>query len=242
MEWVASPFSSVSSWLRNQPEVSWIAGRFFTNWTIREAQANYDLHQFGKSNLRNQNENFCLSSLPVSTRMWSILKFMKIVTRTSLIRIFSPCIDCCFLVAKSDSLWTHAWHHVSLPCPSLSPGVCSNSCPLVSEATQLSPPLSPSSPLALNLSQHQALYQWIGLCIRWPKDWSFSFSTSPSNEYSRLISFRIDWLDLLAVQGTLKSLLQHHSSTGLVFQRSAFLMVQHSHLDMSTGKTIALTI
>ena len=164
MEWVASPFSSISSWLRNQPQVSWIAGRFFTNWTIREAQANYDLHQFGKLNLCSQNENFCLSSLPVSTRMWSILKFMIIVTRMSLIRIFSPCIDCCCLVARSDSLWTHGWHHVSLPCPSLSPRVCSNLCPLVSDATQLSP-LSPSSPLALNLFQHQALYQWIGLCI-----------------------------------------------------------------------------
>ena len=79
------------------------------------------------------------------------------------------------------------------------------------------------------------------LHIRWPKYWSFSFSISPSNEYSGLISFRIDWLDLLPVQGTLKSLLQHHSSKASILQRSAFFIVQFSHTYMTTGKTIALT-
>src|SRR5574337_1036513 len=79
------------------------------------------------------------------------------------------------------------------------------------------------------------------LPIRWPKYWSFSFSISPSNEYSGLISFRMDWLDLLAVQGTLKSLLQHHSSKASILCCSAFCMVQLSHLYMTTGKTIALT-
>ena len=79
------------------------------------------------------------------------------------------------------------------------------------------------------------------LCIKWPKYWSFSFSINPSNEYSGLISFRIDWLDLLAVQGTLKSLLQHHSSKASVLRRSAFFTVQFSHPYMTTGKTIALT-
>ena len=79
------------------------------------------------------------------------------------------------------------------------------------------------------------------LCIRWPKYCSFSFSISPSNEYSGLISFRMDWLDLLAVQGTLKSLLQHHSSKASVLQCSAFFIVQLSHPYMTTGKTIALT-
>ena len=79
------------------------------------------------------------------------------------------------------------------------------------------------------------------LCIRWPKYWSFSFSISPSNEYSGLNSFRIDWLDLLAVQGTLKSLLQHHSSKASTLWHSAYFVVQHSHLYMTTGKTIALT-
>ena len=80
------------------------------------------------------------------------------------------------------------------------------------------------------------------LCIRWPKYWSSSFIISPSNEYSWLISFRTDWLDLLAVQGTLKSLLQHHSSKASILQCSAFFMVQLSHPYMTTGKTIALTI
>ena len=80
------------------------------------------------------------------------------------------------------------------------------------------------------------------LCIRWPEYWSFSFSISPSNEYSGLISFRMDWLDLLAVQGTLKSLLQHHSSKASVLWCSAFFMIQLSHPYMTTGKTIVLTI
>ena len=79
------------------------------------------------------------------------------------------------------------------------------------------------------------------LCIRWPKYWSFSFSISPSNEYSGLIYIRIDWLDLLAVQGTLKSLLQHHSSKASILRCSAFFIVQLSHPYMTTGKTIALT-
>ena len=79
------------------------------------------------------------------------------------------------------------------------------------------------------------------LCIRWPKSWSFSFSLNPSNEYSELISFKMVWLDLLAVQGTLKSLLQHHSSKASILWRSAFFIVQFSHPYMTTGKTIALT-
>ena len=79
------------------------------------------------------------------------------------------------------------------------------------------------------------------LHIRWPKHWGFSFNNSPSNEYSRLISFRMDWLDLLAVQGTLKSLLQHHSSKASILLHSAFFTVQLSHPHMITGKTIALT-
>ena len=82
----------------------------------------------------------------------------------------------------------------------------------------------------------------LALCIGWPKYWSFSFSISPSNEYSGQISFRMDWLDLLAVQGTLKSLLQHHSSKASFLQCSSFFMVQLSYPYMTTGKTIALTI
>ena len=110
-----------------------------------------------------------------------------------------------------------------------------------SDAIQPSHPLSSPSPPALNLSQHQVFSNESAVRIRWPNYWSFSFSISPSNEYSGLISFRIDWLDLIVVQGTLKSLLQCHSSKPSILQHSAFFMVQLSHPYMTTGKTIALT-
>ena len=100
-------------------------------------------------------------------------------------------------------------------------------CPLL-----LLPSISPTS---MVLSNESVLH------IKWPKYWSFSFSISPSNEYSGLISFRMDWLDLLAVQGTLRSLLQHHSSKASILQCSAFFIAQLSHPYMTTGKTIALT-
>ena len=90
----------------------------------------------------------------------------------------------------------------------------------VYDAIQRSHPLSPPSPPVLNLSQHQGVFQWVSSLIRWPKYWSFTFSISPSSEYSGLISFRSDWFDLLAVQGTLKSLLQHHNSKPLILQLS----------------------
>ena len=109
-------------------------------------------------------------------------------------------------------------------------------------AIQPSHPLSPPSPAALNVPHHQSLFQWVSSSHRWPKYWSFSFSNSSSNEYSGLISFRIDWFDLLAIQGTLKSLLQHHSSKASILHHSAFFMVQLLHLYMTTGKIIALTI
>ena len=99
---------------------------------------------------------------------------------------------------------------------------------------------SPSSP-APNPSQHQSFSNESTLCMRWPKYWSFSFSVIPSKEHPGLISFRMDWLDFLAVQGTLKSLLQHHSSKASILWLSAFFTVQLSHPYMTTGKTIALT-
>ena len=111
----------------------------------------------------------------------------------------------------------------------------------VGDAIQPSHPLSSPSPPDLNLSQHQGLFQESTLRMRWPKYWSFSFSISPSNEDPGLISFRMDWLDLLAVQGTLKSFLQHHSSKASIFQCSAFFTVQLSHPYITTGKIIALT-
>ena len=112
----------------------------------------------------------------------------------------------------------------------------------VKDAIQPSHPLSPSSP-AFNFFQHQGLSKWVSfLHIRWPKQWSFSFSISPSNEYSGLISFRMDWLDLLAVQGTLKSLLQYHNLEESILWCSAFFIVQLLHPYITARKTIALTI
>ena len=110
-----------------------------------------------------------------------------------------------------------------------------------SDAIKQSHPLSPSLPFALRLSQHQGLLQWVDSSHReeWPEYWSFSIS--PSNEYSMLISFRIDWFDFLVVQGTFKSLFQLHCLKASIIQRSAFLVVQLSQPYMITGKTIALT-
>ena len=111
----------------------------------------------------------------------------------------------------------------------------------VSGAIQPSHPLSSPSPPAVNLSQHHGFSNESVLCIKWPKYWTFSFGISPLNEYSGLTSFRMDWLDLPAVQGTLKSLLQQHSSKTSILQLSAFFIVHLSHPYMTTGKTIALT-
>ena len=112
----------------------------------------------------------------------------------------------------------------------------------VSDAIQPSPPLLPPSPLALNFSQHQGLFQWVHSLHQVAKYWSFSFSISSFSEYSGPISFRIHWFDLLAVQGTLESLPQHHSPKASILQRSAFFTVWLSHSYMTTGKTIDLTI
>ena len=153
----------------------------------------------------------------------------------------------------SDSLWPHGLQHARHPCPSPSPAlitishlsspwVYSNSCPL---SQWCNPTISfsvipfsfcpQSFPVSGSFQMSQALR------IRWPKYWSFSFNISPSNEYLGLISFRLDWLDLLAVQGTLKCLLQHHNSKASDVRCSAFFIVQLSRAYMTSGKTIALT-
>ena len=111
----------------------------------------------------------------------------------------------------------------------------------ISDGIQPSYPLSSPSPSTFNLSQHQGLFKWVCSLHQVAKYWSFSFSISPSNEYSGLISFRMDWLGLLAVQGTLKSLLQHHSSKAPILQHSALFIVQLSQPYMTIGKTIALS-
>ena len=112
---------------------------------------------------------------------------------------------------------------------------------LLGDAIQPSHPLSSASPSAPIPPSIRVFSNESTLCMRWPKYWSFSFSISPSSEHPGLISFMMDWLDLLAVQGTLKSLLQHHSSKASILQCSAFFTVQLSHPYMTTGKTIALT-
>ena len=141
----------------------------------------------------------------------------------------------------SNSLWPHELHHARPPCPAPTPGVHSTHVHWVGDAIGhlilcrpllFLPPIPPSIRVFSNDST---------LRMRWPKDWSFSFSIIPSKEHQGLISFRMDWLDLLAVQGTLKSLLQHHSSKASILRLSAFFTVQLSHPYMTTGKTIALT-
>ena len=142
----------------------------------------------------------------------------------------------------SNSLRPHESQHARPPCPSPIPRVHSNSTSIESVMTSshlilcrplfLLPPIPPSIRAFSNEST---------LHMRWPKYWSFSFSIIPSKEHPGLISFRMDWLDLLAVQGTLRSLLQHHSSKASILWRSAFFTVQLSHPYMTTGKTTALS-
>ena len=137
----------------------------------------------------------------------------------------------------SDSLWPHELWHSRLPCPSLSPGVCSNSCPLSQRChPAISSSVVPFSSCLQSFPASVFSSEWV-LCIRWPKSWSFSFSTSPPSEYLRLISFRIDWFDLLAVQGTLKSLLYTTSTTVWKHQ----FLSAHSSL-WSTSSSVVILI
>ena len=142
----------------------------------------------------------------------------------------------------SDSLRPHELQHARPPCPSPTPGVHSNSCPLSQWChPAISSSVVPFSSCPQSLPASGSFSNESTLRMRWPRYWSFSFSTSPSSEHPGLIPFRMDWLDLLAVQGTLKSLLYHHSSKASVLRRSAFFTVQLSHPYMTTGNTIALT-
>ena len=154
---------------------------------------------------------------------------------------------CCNIVqfslsVVSHSLRPHVPQHTRPPCPSPTPGVHPSSCPLswwcyptISSSCHPLPLVPPLFPSIRVFSNESALH------IKWPEYWSFSFNISPSNEYPGLISFRMDWLDLVAVQGTLKSLLQHHSSKASILQHSAFFTAQLSHPYMTTGKIIGLT-
>ena len=143
----------------------------------------------------------------------------------------------------SDSLRPHELQHARPPCLSPTPRAYPNACPL----SRWCHPTISSSVLPFSYCPPQpfpasgSFQRGWALCISWPKYWSFSLSISPSNEHLGLVSFRMDWLDLFAVQGTLKSLLQHHSSKASIHLHSASFIVQLSHPYMTTGKTIALT-
>ena len=163
---------------------------------------------------------------------WEAL--LQLLLLDPLVFSFTPLIVDCICSVQfsrsvvSNSLRPHESQHARPPCPSPTPGVYSNSCPL---SRWCHPAISSS---VIPFSSRPQSFQYQGLCIesalrmRWPKYWSFSFSISSSNEHPGLISFRMNWLDLLAVQGTLKSLLQHHNSKASIFQRSAFFTVQFS--------------
>ena len=141
----------------------------------------------------------------------------------------------------SDSLWLHGLQHARPPCPSPAPRAYSNSCPLSQWChPTISSSVAPSPP-ALHFPQHQGLLQWVSSSHEVVKVLEFQLQHQSSNDYSGLISFRMDWFDLLAVQGTLKSFLQHHSSKASILWHSAFFIVQLSHPYMTTGKMIALT-
>ena len=138
----------------------------------------------------------------------------------------------------SDSLQPHGLQHTRPPCPAPTPRVYSNSCP---SSWWCHPTISSFDvPFSSCLQSFAAFFQWVICSHQVVKYWSFSFSISPSNEYSGLISFRMDWLNLLAVQGTLKSLLQHRSSKASILQCSAFFIVQ-LYIHMTTGKNVVLT-
>ena len=142
----------------------------------------------------------------------------------------------------SDFFQPRGLQHTRPPCLSPSPGVCPSSCPLHQWCHPAISFLTPSSS-AFNVSQHQGLFRWVSCSHHQvTKYWGFSLSISSSNEYSGLTFFKIDWFDLLTAQGTLRSLLQHHSSKASILWHSAFFLVQLSQLYMTTGKTIALTI
>ena len=147
---------------------------------------------------------------------------------------------CCSVT--SDSSWLHGPQHARLPCPSRSPGVCSSSCPLNHWCYLIISSSVALFSLAFSLSENQHLFQWVSCSHQVPKYWSFSFGISPSSEYSELISFRIDWFDLLSAQGTLKNLLQHHGSKASFFLVLSLLYGPTLTSIYDYWKTTALTI
>ena len=180
-------------------------------------------------------QHYCHSKKKPCTHQWSPSNFLSSSHSVQFSSVqFSRSV-------MSDCLWPHEQQHARPPCPSPTPRVHTLiSIELVMPSHHLIL-CRPLLPLPSNVPSITVFSNKSVLHIRWPKYWNFSFSISPSNAYSGLISFRMDWLDLLAVQGTLKSLLQHHDSKASILWCSTFFIVQLSHPHMTTGKTIALT-
>ena len=236
LEWVAYPFSSGSSQPRNRT-----GGLLHCRWIFLPTELWRNILH---STL------FLAWFLFLPTELWrNILYSTLFLARFLFCILFHSLPPLSFSLIQfshsvmSNSLWPHGLQHARTPCPSPTPQACSDSCPLsrwcpsnhliLCHPLLLLPSIFPSIRVFSNDS---------ALNIKWPKYSSFSFSISPSNEYSGLISFRVNWFDLLGVQGTLKSLPQHHNLKASILQCSAFFMVQLSHPYMTTGKTMALTI
>ena len=162
----------------------------------------------------------------INAHIWNPQKWCSSVQSLSRVRLYAPPLPAAHQSSQSVTNSQSLYKLVSIK------SVMPSNHLLLCHPLLLLPSVFPS----IRVSSNESV-----LCIRWPKYWSFSFNISPSSEYSGLISFRMDWLNLLAVQGTLKSLLQHHSSKASILWCSAFFMVQLSHPYMTTGKTIALT-
>ena len=188
-------------------------------------------------------ESTCNLFFVLYSNLWSRLWFHLWVSLKYAVFFLSPPPSLLLFShwVMSDSLRPYELQRISLPCSSLSPWICSF--PTHTDSCLSSHWCHPAilSSVAPFSSCPQFFPASWSFHISWPKYWNFSFSISPSNEYSGLISFRIDWFDLLAVQGTLKSLLQHHSLKASIIWHSAFFMVQLPNLYMTTGKTIVLT-
>ena len=185
------------------------------------------------------NEFFFLTFISTSLKKTLKTIYIMSITGTEQLRFIGSVQFSCSVM--SDSLWPHEPQHTRPPCPLPILRVYPNSCPLSRWCHPAISSCRPLLPLPSILPSIRVFSNESALRIRWPKYWCFSFNTSPFNEHPSLISFRMDWWDLLAVQGTLKSLFQHHNSKVSILWCSAFFVVQLSHPYMTTGKTIALT-
>ena len=245
LEWVAIPFSRASFW----PKVSRIAGKFFTIWATMEALhfSNTQMHiLLPLCSWPRPNCLFEILTCPSHWNLkvnWAKWKYWFIGHPPNVTEVTSSLSSVQFSSVSHVQLFATPWTTAGQASLSITnswsllrltsiKSVMPSSYLILSHSLLLPPSIFPSIRVFSNES---------GLCIRWPKYWSFSFNISPFNEHPGLISFRMDSLDLLEVQGTLKSLLQHHSSKASILQCSAFFIVWLSHPYMTTGKTIALT-